>query len=220
MITRDIDTDIDTGDGPSAARRKVGVPVAAATLLALTLAGCGGAPASPPAGTLTAAPTTTTSLPVVTPPTPVVTPPPSSVPTPAPPLALAEKGPRPANGAVIVRQGKRGGGVLNIDNGTEEDAYVTLARDGKAARAVYVRAGQKARLPGIADGDYQLFYATGSGWNVDVRDFTLNASYNQFDESFPYETTARKYTIWDVTLRAMIGGNARTSPVAPGTVPR
>lgn len=133
--------------------------------------------------------------------------------------APAPKGPRPGNGVVIVRRGGSGPGVLTVDNGSAQDAYVTLARDGRAVLTLYVHNNAKASAKRIANGTYDLFFSTGSGWNADLKVFTADIAASRFDETFPYAAKGNRYDEWTVTLQPVVGGTAPTSSVDPGAVP-
>ena len=85
---------------------------------------------------------------------------------------------------------------------------------------VYVRGGSKAHAAGIADGTYDLYFATGDGWNSDLLAFTSNAAYAKFDDPFPYATTTDRSRSWSITLDSSPTGNASTSKVGAGDVPR
>jgi len=178
------------------------VPLLAA---ALALTGCGADPATPapPAVTnpLTANPALSAAI----------------SPEPGP------SGPRPANGAVLTKRGKAGRGELAIENGTDEDALLTLSRDGRAVYAVYVRASADTELTGIADGDYEMFVAQGDGWNEELRRFTASPDYTKFNDRAPFATVreadAVRYTRLRITLQPVVGGNAGTLPVDPDSYP-
>jgi hypothetical protein len=204
-----------------------GHPRRAAVVLAavLVLAACGSSPpdALTPAATSVAsatfpapepAPTPVAAAPAITEP---ASPPSEAAPAPGP------SGPRPANGAVLVKRGKSGRGELAVDNGTDEDAFVTLSQGGKAVRGIYVRQSSNADLSGIADGTYDIFVAQGDGWNRELRRFTDSAEYSKFDETAPF-TTARerdgiRYTRLSITLQPVANGNVSTEPVDPDAYP-
>jgi hypothetical protein len=197
-----------------ATRRPVPVLVAALLAGVLDLAGCSAEPAAPPPPT---------SAPASTPP-PVTNP---ITANPALSAALSPQpgpsGPRPANGAVITKRGTSGKGQLAIENGTDEDALVTLSRDGRAVYAVYCRASDDTELTGIADGDYAMFVAQGDGWNRELRRFTASPDYTKFDDPASFatvrETDAIRYTRLRITLQPVVGGNAGTVPVDPESYP-
>ena len=186
----------------------------------LALSGCGSNSAS--ATDPTAAPSaerTVTELAPTAPP---------SITEPATPAAAAEptpgpSGPRPENGATIVKRGKSGRGELAIDNGTDQDALVTLSTGGKAVRAVYVRASGNTDLRGIADGTYDIFVAQGDGWNRELRRFTDSPDYSKFDETAPFRTEKEsggiRYTRLSITLQPVVNGNVSTQPVDSDAYP-
>ena len=128
-----------------------------------------------------------------------------------------------SNGAVITKRGPSGKGQLAIENGTDEDALVTLSRDGRAVYAVYCRASDDTELTGIADGDYAMFVAQGDGWNRELRRFTASPDYTKFDDPASFatvrETDAIRYTRLRITLQPVVGGNAGTVPVDPQSYP-
>jgi len=147
-------------------------------------------------------------------------PPPASdpaEPTPGP------SGPRPDNGAVVVTRGTSGHGELAIENGTDQDALVTLALRGSAVRAVYVRSSSTTDLRGIPDGTYDIFVAQGEGWNRELRRFTEFPAYSKFDDPAPFqtvrETGAIRYTRLSITLQPVSGGSTSTVPVDPDAYP-
>jgi hypothetical protein len=141
----------------------------------------------------------------------------AAAPTPGP------SGPRPDNGAVVVTRGTSGHGELAIENGTDQDALVTLALRGSAVRAVYVRSSGNTDLRGIPDGTYDIFVAQGDGWNRELRRFTEFPAYSKFDDPAPFhtvrETGAIRYTRLSITLQPISGGNTSTVPVDPGAYP-
>lgn len=156
------------------------------------------------------APTTVATTTIAT-----VAPTPTTKPTPT----ATARGPRPASGAVIVRRGGRGQGTLEVDNGTDRDAYVTMARGGKLALGVYVRNGETAKVTGIADGTYVIYFSSGTGWNSDLLAFTADKHNTKFDDTFDYVTTSTTRPGWKVTLQPSVGGNASTSDVSGTEIP-
>lgn len=136
--------------------------------------------------------------------------------TPAP----TPKGPRPATGAVIVEQGRSGNGELTAVNGGSTDAYVTLASGQQVIRGFYVRAGETATISDVPDGTYDIYFATGEGWNEDLRGFTAARQATRYDDPFTFTTTSTQFTTWTVTLTPVVGGNAPSSDLSPDAVPR
>jgi hypothetical protein len=152
---------------------------------------------------------------------------------PAGPAAAAVRAPaavavaadaRPATGATIVRRGAAGSGVLRVDNGTGDDAVVTLARGARAVRAVYVRGHDAATVRGVADGTYDLYVAFGSGWSAGSQRFATAARYARFDRTARFTTRrvggGTAYTRYRVTLQPVAGGAARLLEVPAAAFPR
>lgn len=145
--------------------------------------------------------------------------------TPAAPLVAAQSaGPRPGNGAVLTDRGPNGRGVFRIENGTASDAVVALARDGRRLHAVYVRAGAKATVSGIADGSYAVFVHQGSGWDAGRRAFRTDVTYVKFAATADYRTVRKgrkiNYISYEATLQPVPNGNAPTVPVDPAAFPQ
>jgi hypothetical protein len=134
----------------------------------------------------------------------------------------AEKS-RPGNGAVLVRRGS-GPGALVVESDITRDGYVTLARGRKAVLTIYVRAAGSARLEGVPDGTYTVYFTAGRGWSSKTRNFTRNVVAYRFDQRLTYTTWttafSRSSSEWTVTLYAVPNGNASTSPVSPASIPR
>ena len=175
-----------------------------AGLLGVVLAGCGAAPPAP-------APAPPTAI---------------AVPSAAPELGAAvagPSGPRPGTGEVLTRRGPAGRGELAVQNGADEDALVTLSRDGRAVYTMYVRTGEGAQLTGVADGDYQIFVAQGDGWNGELRRFTASADYARFADTASFTTVREsggiRSTRLRITLQPAAGGNAVSKPVDPQAFP-
>jgi hypothetical protein len=78
---------------------------------------------------------------------------------------LEHRGERPETGT-IVRRTATGHHALAAGNGLPGDALLKL-RDakGNTVVAVYVRAGERARVPDLPDGPFTALYATGGDWS-------------------------------------------------------
>ena len=208
-------------DQPVTTTRPPSLVVGCLLGVALALSGCGANAASGTGPTATAsAERTVTELAPTAPPSitePTAAPVPAADPGPGP------SGPRPENGATIVQRGKSGRGELAIDNGTDQDALVTLSTGGKAVRAVYVRASGNTDVRGIADGTYDIFVAQGDGWNRELRRFTASPDYSKFDDTAPFKTEKEsggiRYTRLSITLQPVANGNVSTEPVDPDAYP-
>ncbi len=150
----------------------------------------------------------------------VPAPTPTAAPVPSAPALPGPQGPRPATGAVLVQQGRTGDGQLAAVNGGSTDAYVTVASGRQVIRGVYVRAGERTTISDVPDGTYDIYFATGSGWNEDIRGFTANRHATRYDDPFTFATTSTQFTSWTVTLTPVVGGNAQSSDLPADAVPR
>ncbi|GAA4879587.1 hypothetical protein [Actinomycetospora straminea] len=144
----------------------------------------------------------------------------TAAPAPTTPALPGPKGPRPATGTVLVERGGTGSGQLTAENGGSTDAYVTLASGQQVVRGVYVRAGETATVTDVPDGTYEVYFATGTGWNEDIRGFTADRQATRYDDTFPFTTSSTQATTWTVTLTPVVGGNAQSSDLPPDAVPR
>lgn len=138
------------------------------------------------------------------------------------PTPLLER--RLANGRLVDNQRRNGRGQLKIDNGAEHDAVVKLVQSGRPIVSVYVRHNSKATVEQISDGNYQLFYTSGTDWDDRLRTFTRSCQFQRFEQTANFSTTSVRggiqYTVQSVGLKPRIGGNARTEKVPAQSFPR
>lgn len=124
-----------------------------------------------------------------------------------------------ANGKVLSKKSTyfNGRGELKIDNGTSLDAIAKLVniKTNKSVITVYVKANNVYNISKITDGDYKLFFNLGNDWNDEIKAFSVNSSYEVFEEKFDYVTTESEYSTFSVTLNPVINGNAETNNVTP-----
>ncbi|GII77325.1 hypothetical protein Sru01_23070 [Sphaerisporangium rufum] len=131
---------------------------------------------------------------------------------------------RLANGA-FVRSGARSGrGTLTVDNGTGKDAVLTLVRGGTKAVSFYVRKKRKAKIGGVPDGTYRIYFTGGADWDGKARAFTRDCGFQRFEEPVKFTTVRTgnliRFSTWTLTLQPVAGGNARTAEVDPDGFPR
>ncbi|MFD1931351.1 MULTISPECIES: hypothetical protein [Nonomuraea] len=126
---------------------------------------------------------------------------------------------RPGNGRVLYAGLSGGEGHLKVKNGTTRDAVVTLVKGKKKALSFYIRAKSTATLKDIQDGTYRVFYTSGYRFSTSKGRFTRYAVYRRFDDTLRYTTSSTSATIWTLTLKPAIGGNATTSGVDPKNFP-
>lgn len=127
------------------------------------------------------------------------------------------------NGAFIRKSSLGGRSSLEIDNGGARDAVVTVMKGGSKAFSVYVRKRAKFKIKGVRDGSYKIYFTHGVDWDGKKKTFTRDCSFERFQKSVTFKTTVTATQIlwhdWRITLHAISGGNARTSPVDPGDFP-
>jgi len=128
---------------------------------------------------------------------------------------------RPVNGweARFVRGGE-GYGMLEVTNGNSQDAAVILADLAGIHddRLMYIRSGMQATMRSIPPGQYRIKFQTGKNWDEDAESFLCVYGTAIFDktESFTEEERADgiEYSRLSITLHKVVGGNARSSPIA------
>jgi hypothetical protein len=100
---------------------------------------------------------------------------------------------------------------------------ITLALGRRPAFAVYVRTGAKHTVTGIQDGTYQVFFTSGTDWDLKARAFGRDCSFDRFDDRLGFETrqtsTQTRWSTWTIKLQPVLGGNASTSQVDPDDFP-
>jgi hypothetical protein len=84
---------------------------------------------------------------------------------------------------------------------------------------VYVQANAAYTLKNIHDGTYNVYYTAGTDWDPNRKLFTKSCEYQQFDNTLQFTTTSTQYTIWSLTMTPVVGGNAQSSDVDPGSYP-
>ena len=125
---------------------------------------------------------------------------------------------RPHSGTILY-SGIRGGlGTLTIQNGLSQDGVVMLVLGKSRAIGVYVRAHASTKVGDIKPGTYTIDFTTGSRFRVCTGRFTAGASYWQFDPRLTFVAPPR-FTVATLTLEAVPGGNAPTSPISSPQFP-
>ena len=87
----------------------------------------------------------------------------------------------------------------------------------KPIASAYIRDGDNVKITGIPDGTYYIFFSAGNGW--DGSSFTERATYQRFEESFPFSTSGLNYSVWRVTLHPVADGNATAEEIDSGQFP-
>jgi hypothetical protein len=128
---------------------------------------------------------------------------------------------RLSNGRYLKRTSSGGSGQLKIKNGAGTDAVVSIVagKTKQPAVVVYLRGKQNFTVRGVRDGTYQIYMTAGSDWDSAARTFSRGCVFERFDDTFKFNTTSTTYTVWEVTVSAVSGGNATATPVSPDQFP-
>ena len=94
---------------------------------------------------------------------------------------------------------------------------VTLSKKDKPVASVFIRKGKQATVKGVPDGSYTVFFTGGSLWDGKTRAFGRNCAFQRFDTQFEFDYPALPG--WIITLKAAVGGNAKTKNVDPNDFP-
>lgn len=113
-----------------------------------------------------------------------------------------------------------GYGVLEVQNGTSEDAVLSLydSADNERVREVYVKARHTVRMKGIPKGTYELAYTHGLDWVSDDIFRCGDQDYAHFERQFDFtedkDQEGVQYKTITVTLHPVVGGNVRTKKIS------
>jgi hypothetical protein len=92
------------------------------------------------------------------------------------------------------------------------------------ALAVYVRAASSATVKGVANGDYQVYTTTGSGWDRVNQVFTRACGFQKMDSPIDFTTTthgnATQYVQEQITITPVTDGNVQVTDVPPAQFPQ
>jgi hypothetical protein len=127
---------------------------------------------------------------------------------------------RPANGSFVKQAGKHGLGKLKIKNSGSDMTISLVPAKGRKTPlfTVYVRGKSSYTVTRVSPGNYQIYYASGAGWNPSRKGFTSKCAFSKFDDTFLF----KGYPIidtWQITMTPTLGGNATTSDVDPSDFP-
>jgi hypothetical protein len=113
----------------------------------------------------------------------------------------------------------QGDGTLTLDNNGTSDAAIKIitANTGVLVSYIYISANNSSTINNISDGNYKILFESGNDW--DGQEFLQNQDYESFDDSLEYTTTKysdaeydhTRYTTYQLTLSAVVDGNAQTS---------
>jgi hypothetical protein len=127
---------------------------------------------------------------------------------------------RPENGAIMIdKRENYGTGKLEVDNGYLQDIHVVLTYldSNLSVYSIYIHSQEQAALVGIPDGEYNIYYSSGTNWDGVDYGFTSNATYRKFEDSIAF--TTKKFPGWKLTLNPVEGGTAKTDIISPNEFP-
>jgi hypothetical protein len=137
------------------------------------------------------------------------------------PKAAKDPNRRLGNGRFLKRTASSGAGKLKIKNGGGSDGVISVVPSSakQPTVVVYVRGKQSFTVRGVRDGTYRIYVSTGKDWDAKAKTFSRNCSFDRFDDSFKFRTTSTSYTIWEITVQAVAGGNATATAVGADEFP-
>ncbi len=115
--------------------------------------------------------------------------------------------------------GGSGPGVLIIRNGNSREGVVKLVAGGQRM-SIYVARKATARVTGIPDGNFAVYFASGVSWDGKRNTFTRNCGFTKFDRKMKFTSGGGSYMQFTITLNAVAGGNAPTRQIDPADFPR
>jgi hypothetical protein len=125
-------------------------------------------------------------------------------------------------GSFLRKNLDNGYGELQISNGLPTDAVISIAKTTSPLviqDSVYIQGADAFTVSGIPDGDYLIYYKTGTDWNSVLEKFNQNGVYRRFEDSVHFTTTSGKYTTWQIEIKPVAGGNAKTENIDPSVFP-
>ena len=118
---------------------------------------------------------------------------------------------RPYSGEVLLRNGS-GSHHLTVNAGGQ-DALVKLRSNGVTELAFFVRAGESGTVETVADGHYQIMFATGEGFSRKCLEFVTSMNVISDPSTQAFEVTsdgyAEYYSTASYTLTRQTDGNFR-----------
>lgn len=126
-----------------------------------------------------------------------------------------------ATGTPTCSKSEYGGrGVLNVENGTAEDAEVRLSDSdtNQPIRCFFVKARDSVRIDEIPGRTYVFRYSAGLDWDDRELQFRWNPSYSEFEKEFVYTEVQLgdelEYHEISVTLHTVSDGNVRAKRIS------
>ena len=118
-----------------------------------------------------------------------------------------------------------GNAELTIRNGSNSDAIVCLYNTftDRTIRNEYVPKGQNFKMTKIPQGYYKIRTMYGRDWNPTIKnncgtngDFETAKYFKEHDNTQYFESNSYSYSVFEMTLHEVSGGNARTSRINEG----
>ena len=125
---------------------------------------------------------------------------------------------RPHTGKLLYAGIKGGLGRLTIKNHLSHDSVIVLVRGRSKAIGVYVRAHATTTVRNIKSGTYTIYFTTGSLFRTCTGRFTRGASYWRVKQHAIFAAPPH-FTVGTLTIFAVKGGNAPTTPISPKGFP-
>jgi hypothetical protein len=123
------------------------------------------------------------------------------------------------SGSVLSRKGGSGIGELTISNGNPSEGVVKIVSSDKRM-SVYIGRKATATIKGIPDGNFDVYFASGSSWDGKRNTFSRNCGFTRFDDRMKFTSGGGQYTTYRITLNAVADGTASTSSIDPDDFPR
>ena len=121
---------------------------------------------------------------------------------------------RPVTGSVI-QQARRGDHQLRVKAANSDVLVKLKTAAGSTALAFYVRAHESGQVTSLGDGDYYVYFATGSNFSTKCMEFLDNMSVQKDASLASFQTSVRGDYIYhssaEYQLTTQSGGNFRPS---------
>lgn len=115
-------------------------------------------------------------------------------------------------------------GELIIDNQTDTDSAVTIARGQQAVGTIYVTKHTTATMRGIPAGEFDVFIASGTDWDPTAAGFSRSCTFTEFVPNdhvpFRYGLPPQNWSGYTISLHTVDDGNATTPIVDRDRFPR
>ncbi|SDM53381.1 DnaJ domain-containing protein [Catalinimonas alkaloidigena] len=117
---------------------------------------------------------------------------------------------------------------ITIQNGQDADVVVCLTNynSNKTIRNEYIRAGDSFKMTSIPNGTYYIKTFYGNDWNPDALVmgritgfFDTSPGFSQsaqYDDLIRLQQTQEGYSIYEITLYPVVGGNMESQPITAG----